>query len=124
MGLYLPGSEWDGLTVKEAHRRMVDPPAWRSEQADHGAAERGMEERCDPAWGAAGQGRSDAQATGTQDAVQGGSDGRPPKREGSHRVPTRGQTTLSGFARMQVYRLLAVLAAVAAFCLAYRLGWI
>jgi len=125
MGLYLPGSELDGLTVEQAHRRMTRLPVRRTEQPDRSAVDQGQKERRDPARSAAGQSRSDSRKSRTRRADhKSGSNKRVAKRERNHRAAKGRHTVLSAFARMQIYQLLAVLGALVAFYLAYRFGWI
>jgi hypothetical protein len=108
--LYLPGSELDGLTIKQAQAKANRAAA--QQQPDCSASDQAKD-----------QGRNQTRSAAGKS-----------QRNQSHRASGKGKrnqraakgkhTVFSALVRVQVFQLLAVLGAIVAFYLAFQFGWI
>ena len=108
--LYLPGSELDGLTIKQAQAKANRAAA--QQQPDCSAGDQAKD-----------QGRNQTRSAAGKS-----------QRNQSHRASSKGKrnqraakgkhTVFSALVRVQVFQLLAVLGAIVAFYLAFQFGWI
>jgi len=96
--LYLPGSELDGLTIKQAQAKANRAAA--QQQPGRSAGDQAKDQERNQTRSAAGKSQRNQRAA-----------------KGKH-------TVFSALVRVQVFQLLAVLGAIVAFYLAFQFGWI
>jgi len=108
--LYLPGSDLDGLTLKQAQAKV----SRAARQPDRGASGGVPDQGRNPSRRPAGDSRSDPLRRASGDKSKRNSRG------ASGRKPTM----LPALVQAQILQLASVLGAIVAFYLAFRLGWI
>jgi len=101
--LYLPGSRVDGLTLSQARAELNRAPIWN--EPDRGAGDQGERLRRNRAVRAAGN--------SPRNLSRGASGQKRQKRN-----------LVSAFVSVRIIQLLAVLAAIVVFYVAFRLGWL
>jgi hypothetical protein len=94
-GLYLPGSDLDGLTLEQARIRVSQAAARQHQLPTMQRPDRTVRNASDHPWSLVDK-----------------------------YSPQRRSTTRSALVRMQIVQLIALLGAIAAFYLAFRCGWI
>jgi hypothetical protein len=108
--LYLPGSDLDGLTFKQAQAKA----SRAARQPDRGASGEVQDQGRNPSRSPAGDSRSDPLRRASGDKSKRSSRG------ASERKPAM----LPALVRAQILQLASVLGAIVAFYVAFRLGWV